>query len=169
MSWTNEFMESNAFKVKNIDEVEKVLELMGMDTCRTEDQAICFYGDEVYFDDDTEVILSLKPIEIDGERRNLLGIYNYSSNNCIDIDEVKEEHNLTEDDYMVVPITEYLQDQLTDDKQYIAITTAGYEGRSAGKFNPFGEVTVITKNGTEFVSLYSATQDILKRKHIIED
>lgn len=168
MSWTNEFMESNAFKVKNTEEVKEVLNLMGMDTL-TENDTICFYGDETYFDEDTEVILSLKPIEIDGQKKNLLGIYSYSSNNCIDIDEVKEERNLTEDDYMVIPITEYLQDQLADDKQYIAITTAGYEGRSGGNFNPFGELTVITKNGTEFVSLYSATQEILKKHNIIED
>ena len=165
MSWTNEFMESSAFKVKNTEEVKEVLNRMGMDTLVTEDNAICFYGDEVYFDEDTEVILSLKPIE----NKNLLGIYSYSSNNCIDLDEVKEEYNLTEDDYMVVPITEYLQDQLADDKQYIAITTAGYEGRSAGNFNPFGELTVITKNGTDFVSLYSATQEILKKHNIIEE
>lgn len=168
MSWTNEFMESNAFKVKNIEEVKEVLNLMGMDTL-TENDTICFFADETYFDEDTEVVLSIKPIEIDGQKKNLLGIYNYSSNNCIDIDEVKEEHNLTEDDYMVVPITEYLQDQLVDDKQYIAITTAGYEGRSAGNFNPFGELTVITKNSTEFVSLYSATQEILKKHNIIEE
>lgn len=169
MSWTNEFMESSAFKVKNTEEVKEVLNLMGMDTLVTEDNAICFYGDEVYFDEDTEVILSLKPIEIDGQKKNLLGLYGYNIMDSIDIDEVKEEYNLTEDDYMVVPITEYLQDQLADDKQYIAITTAGYEGRSAGNFNPFGELTVITKNGTDFVSLYSATQEILKKHNIIEE
>ena len=168
MSWTNEFMESNAFKVKNTEEVREVLTLMGFDTLVTKDNELYFFADETYFDEDTEVVLSVKPIEIDGQKKNLLGLYGYNIMDSIDIDEVKAQYNLTDTDYMVIPVTEYLQEQLLDDKQYIAITTAGYEGRSAGNFNPFGDVIVITKNSTDFVSLYSATQEILKKHNIIE-
>lgn len=167
MSWTNECTESNQFKVKNVEEVKQVLESMGFITY-VEDNSISFStsGEGVFFDESTEVVLSLNPIEIDGldKPTNFVGIISESCMESIDLEDIG--YDLTKDDVIVTPITEYLQDQLLDEKEYVTVTCAGFESRCSGSFSPFGDVTVITKNSMDFTSLYSAIDEILKKNSL---
>ena len=159
MSWTEQLTESNTFKVKNPNEVFKVLDLMGMDA-HVKDNEITFFGDsESYFDDYTEVVLSLKPLE-DGT--NLLGIISDFIEDSIDLDDLEE------DTYKVMDITDYLQDQLIDEKQYITITCVGFEGRMSGNNSPYGDITFITKNTIKFSSLARAEEQFKREVGIID-
>ena len=154
MSWTTEFLESNAFKVKNTEEVKEVIEYMGFSTC-IKDGYISFYSeDNEYFDEDTEVVLSLKPIE--GKTTNIIGIISDSCMESVDLEELEK------DTYIVQSITEYLQDQLADEKQYITIINVGFEGRMSGNYNPFGDLIFITKNIVKFSSLLATEQQFKK-------
>ena len=167
MSWTNECTESNQFKVKNVKEVKQVLENMGFVTY-VEDNSISFVtsGDGVFFDENTEVVLSLKPFTKEGQEEptNFVGIISDYCMESVDLEDIG--YGLTKDNVVVQPIVEYLQDQLVDEKEYIAVTCAGYESRCSGSFSPFGDVTFITKNTTEFVSLYKAVDDFLKKNNL---
>jgi len=164
MSWTTEFLESSAFKVKHPKEVKQVLELMGF-SVDTHDNQINFYStDNEYFDEDTEVVLSLKPITVEGkeEPTNIIGIISDSCMESVDLEELEK------DTYMVQSITEYLQDELTDEKQYITIMNVGFEGRISGNYNPFGDLTFITKNTVKFSSLWATEQQFKKECGITE-
>ena len=164
MSWTTEFLESSAFKVKNTDEVREVLICMGFAT-DLKDGFLSFYSqDNEYFDEDTEVVLSLKPFTREGETKptNIIGII---SDSCIESVDLSE---LEEGTYMVQSITEYLQDQLIDEKQYITITNVGFEGRMSGNSNPFGDIYFITKNTVKFSSLYATEQKFKEECGITE-
>lgn len=154
MSWTNECTESNVFKVKNTKEVKEVLELMGFVVYGDEDKGIDFVtsGEGTFFDENTEVVLSLKPISIEGEEKNLIGIISDYTNDSIDLDTVEEDYGVAEEEVQVVPLIDYLQDQLLD-KEHITVTCAGFESRMSGSFSPFGDVTIITKTEVRFVSL----------------
>lgn len=166
MSWTTEFLETNFFKVKNTDEVLSVLRKMGFETYQ-ENDTIMFYTDgETYFDEETEVILCKKPIQIEDTKTNFLGLISCNDIDSVDIQEVKETYNLKDEDIVVVSILDYLQDQLQDDKQYIAMTDVGFTGRTGGNSNPFGEVMMITKNMVMFKSLYSIIQEKLTELNI---
>jgi hypothetical protein len=168
MSWTNECTESNVFKVKNTKEVKEVLELMGFIVYGDEDKGIDFItsGEGTFFDENTEVVLAKKPISIEGVEKNLIGIISDYTNDSIDTGDLEEEYGVTEEDVMIIPIIEYLQDQLLDDKQYITVTCAGFESRCSGSFSPFGDITVITKNSTKFMSLSCAIDNILKEENL---
>lgn len=155
MSWTEQCTESSVFKVKNTKEVKEVLSTMGFDVYG-QDNEVYFFGDEnVWFDENTEVVLSLEPIEVEGETKNLIGLISDQICEPVDLD------SLEEGTYMVVPIVEYLQDQLVEGS-YISITCVGYTGRNGGNSEPFGDVTVITKNNSKFMSLRKAEKEILK-------
>lgn len=166
MSWTNECTESNQFKVKNAKEVKQVLENMGFITY-VKDNSISFGSDEgTFFNEDTEVVLSLNPIEKEEQEEptNFVGIISDYCIESVDLDDIG--YGLTKDNVVVQDITEYLQDQLVDEKEYITVTCAGYESRCSGSCSPFGDVTVITKNTTDFMSLYKAADDILKKNNL---
>ena len=157
MSWTNECTESNKFTVKDVNQVKHVLEDMGFDVYR-DDNSLSFVtsGEGVFFNEDTQVVLQ------DGEYIGIISDY---------IEEpvmLDEDGTLNGQEVKALYITDYLQEQLSDDKQYIAVTCAGYEGRSSGSYSPFGDVTVITKNNTEFVSLQRAIDNILAKNNITE-
>ena len=157
MSWTTEFLESSAFKVKHPKEVKQVLELMGFSTEVKDNQISFFSTDNEYYDEDTEVVLSLKPIIQDGEEpTNIIGIISDSCMESVDLSELKE------DTYMVQSITEYLQDELINEKQYITIMNAGFEGRMSGNYNPFGDMYFITKGTSKFSSLWTMEQQFKK-------
>lgn len=162
MSWTNECTESNEFKVRNPQEVREVLELMGFNVYESENGlSFVTSGEGTFFDEGAEVILSLRPISIEGEEKNLIGIISDYSNNSIDLDTIEDEYGVKDGEYMVTPVLEYLQDQLLD-KEYITVTCAGFESRCSGSCSPFGDVTIITKNNTEFFSLAQAVNKYLK-------
>jgi hypothetical protein len=163
MSWTNECTESNEFKVKNTREVIEVLELMGFDVYNEEGISFRTSGKGTFFDDSAEVVLSLKPVSIEGIEKNLIGIISDYTNDSIDLNDLESEYGVKEDEVMVVPITEYLQDQLLDNKQYVTITCAGFESRSWGSYAPFGDATIITKNDTKFFNLAQVVDNYLKR------
>ena len=162
MSWTNECTESNEFKVKNPQEAREVLELMGFDVYGN-DNSISFVtsGEGTFFDEGAEVVLSLKPISIEGTEKNLIGIISDYTNDGIDLNDLESEYGVKQDEIMITPIIEYLQDQLLD-KEYITVTCAGFESRCSGSYSPFGDVTVITKNDTKFFSLSQAIDSYLK-------
>ena len=160
MSWTTEFLESSAFKVKNTEEVREVLICMGFATTLKDDFLSFYSEDNEYFDEDTEVVLSLKPIE--GKDTNLIGIISDSCMESVDLSELEEGT------YMVQSITEYLQDQLADDKQYITIMNVGFEGRMSGNYNPFGDIYFITKNTVKFSSLWAMEQQFKKECNLAE-
>ena len=162
MSWTNECTESNEFKVRNPQEVREVLELMGFDVYEsTNGLSFVTSGEGTFFDEGAEVVLSLRPISIEGEEKNLIGIISDFSNDSIDLDTIEDEYGVKDGEYMVTPVLEYLQDQLLD-KEYITVTCAGFESRCSGSYSPFGDVTIITKNNTEFFSLAQAVNKYLK-------
>ena len=159
MSWTTEFIESSSFEVKNTDEVRSVLVAMGFNVCKSESGSLSFYSDDnVYYDEDTEVVLSLKPIIIEGldEPTNFIGIISDSCTESVDLSELEEGT------YTVQSITEYLQDQLADDKQYITIMNVGFEGRMSGNYNPFGDIVFITKSQMKSASLWSLESQFKK-------
>ena len=167
MSWTNECTESNVFKVKNTKEVKEVLELMGFDVHEdTDGLSFVTSGEGTFFNEDTEVVLAKKPISVEGVEKNLIGIISDYTSDSVNIDDLEEEYGVTEEDVMIVPIIEYLQDELLDEKQYITVTCAGFESRSRGSFSPFGDATIITKNSTDFISLYGAIGKILKERKL---
>lgn len=165
MSWTNECTESNQFKVGNVKEVRQVLESMGF-TTYVEDNSISFTtsGEGTFFDDNAEVVLSFKPIEKEDqlEPTNFVGIISDYSIESIDLHDIG--YNLSVNDVMVQSITEYLQDQLLNEDEHIIITCAGFESRCGGSFNPFGDVTVITKGGIKSNSLHQLVKEFLKSK-----
>jgi hypothetical protein len=169
MSWTNECTESNQFKVKNVKEVRQVLENMGFNVYESE-EGLSFgtSGEGTFFNGDTEVVLSLKPFtkEETDEPTNFVGIISDYCMESVDLDDIG--YGLTKDDIMVIPIVEYLQDQLKDEKEYITVSCAGFESRCSGSFDPFGDVTFITKNTVEFMSLYKAVDDFLKKNNLVE-
>ena len=162
MSWTNECTESNEFKVKNPQEVREVLELMGFDVYGN-DNSLSFVtsGEGTFFDEGAEVVLSLRPISIEGTEKNLIGIISDFSCDSIDLGTIEEEYGIKDGEYMVTPVLEYLQDQLLD-KEYITVTCAGFESRCSGSWSPFGDVTIITKNNTKFFSLSQEVNKYLK-------
>lgn len=169
MSWTNECTESNQFKVKNVEEVKQVLESMGFITYAGGNSiAFSTSGEGTFFDDNAEVVLSLKPIkkEEQEEPTNFVGIISDYCMESVDLENIG--YDLTKDNVVVQSITEYLQDQLQNEKEYITVTCAGFESRCSGSFSPFGDVTVITKNTTEFMSLYKAVDDILKKNNLAQ-
>ena len=151
MSWTNELTESSCFKVKHPQEVKQVIELMGLSVNLKENQIDFYSTDNEYFDDNTEVVLSLKPITIEGleEPTNIIGIISDSCMESVDLNELED------DTYVVQSITDYLQDELIDEQQYITIMSAGFEVRMSGNYNPFGDITFITKNTVKGASLWS--------------
>lgn len=162
MSWTNECTESNQFKVRNPQEVREVLELMGFDVYENENGlSFVTSGEGTFFDEGAEVVLSLKPISMEGTEKNLIGIISDFSCKSIDLNTVTEEYGVKDGEYMVTPVLEYLQDQLLD-KEYITVTCVGFESRCSGFNSPFGDVTIITKNNTEFFSLSQAVDKYLK-------
>lgn len=168
MSWTNECTESNLFKVINPKEVKQVLENMGFNVYESE-EGLFFGSDEgTFFNEDTEVVLSLKPSTIDGldGPTNFVGIISDYCMESVDLEDIG--YGLTKDDIMVVPIVEYLQDQLKDEKEYITVICAGFESRTNGSCSPFGDVTFITKNTTDFVSLYKAVDDFLEKNNLVK-
>ena len=153
MSWTNECTESNVFKVVQPQEVKEVLELMGFCVYENEEGlSFSTSGEGTFFDENTEVVLSLKPCNIEGEYKNLIGIISDLTCDSIDLNTISKDYGLKENEYMVTPIMEYLQEQLLD-KEYITITCAGFESRCSGSFSPFGDITIITKNNVNFESL----------------
>lgn len=160
MSWTNECTESNQFKVGNVEEVKQVLESMGFITY-VEDNSISF-TEGTFFDDNAEVVLSFKPIkkEEQEEPTNFVGII---SDCCESIDLHNIGYGLTTNDVIVQPITEYLQEQLLNEDEHIAITCTGFESRCSGSFAPFGDVTVITKTSINFKNLYQVAEEFLKK------
>ena len=164
MSWTNECTESNQFKVGNVKEVRQVLESMGF-TTYVEDNSISFTtsGEGTFFDDNAEVVLSLKPIEKEDqlEPTNFVGIISDCSIESIDLHDIG--YGLTTNDIMVQSITEYLQDQLFNEDEHIIITCAGFESRCSGSYSPFGDVTVITKTSMNFKNLYQLAEEFLKK------
>lgn len=168
MSWTNECTESNEFKVRQPQEVREVLELMGFNVYEsTNGLSFVTSGEGTFFNEDTEIVLSLKPISIEGEEKNLIGITSDYSNDSIDLDTIEDEYGVKKGEYMVTPLVEYLQDQLLD-KEYITVTCAGFESRCSGSFSPFGDVTIITKNNTEFFNLSQAVDEFLKKNNLAE-
>ena len=161
MSWTNECTESNQFRVKNVEEVRNVLECMGFNV-ENQDNLISFStsGEGVYFDDNTEVVLSIKPIPPTNE--NLIGLISDSIAESVDFDTLEEDYGLKQEEVLVIPIIEYLQDQLLTEEEYVIITCAGFESRCGGSFNPFGDVTVITQKNVKYSCLYNQAQNLLK-------
>ena len=161
MSWTCECTESTNFKVKNTKEVKEVLTDVGFDVYEKEGE-LSFFGEEgTYMDEECEVVLSLKPVEIEGELKNYIGLDNPQACDN-DYEEIMEELGLEEKDIMRVPIYEYLQDQL-EEGSYIVITNAGYEERTAGKYCPFGGVEIITKNTTDGYNLYCLADKLVEK------
>jgi hypothetical protein len=165
MSWTNECTESNYFKVKNTDEVREVFELMGYDVYVSKDNEIEISTDDEggFLDMEAEVVLSLKPISIEGTEKNLIGIISDCLNSSIELDDLEKEYGVTKNEVQIVPVEEYLQDQLLNEKEYIAITCAGFECRCSGSHSPFGEVTIITKNEVWWSSLASTMDEYLAK------
>lgn len=168
MSWTNECTESNKFKVNNTKEVKAVLEALGFEVfLNKEEETIQFFSDEgTYIDDYDEVVLSLKPITKEGnnEATNFVGLISDKLiTDSIDLENIG--YNLTKEDIIVTSIYEYLQDELLG-KEYIIITNAGFEGRCGGNSNPFGGVTIITKNTIKYASLTSITDEILEKLNL---
>lgn len=167
MSWTNECTESNRFKVKNPKEVKAVLETLGFEVYQNERdvEILQFFGDEgTYLEEEDEVVLSLKPITKEGcnEPTNFIGCISDNILDSINIEdkELLESYNLTKEDLVITKITDYLQEELLE-KEYIVLTSAGFEGRSSGNSNPFGDVTIITKNTIKGKSLYTITEELL--------
>jgi hypothetical protein len=164
MSWTNECTESNQFKVGNVKEVKQVLESMGFITY-VENDSISFStsGEGTFFDDNAEVVLSLKPIEKEGQEEptNFVGIISDYCMESVDLHDIG--YGLSTNDVMVLSITEYLQDQLYDEKEYITVTCAGFESRCSGSYSPFGDVTVITKTSINYKNLYQLAEEFLKK------
>lgn len=161
MSWTNECTESSFFKVKDTQEVKAVLEQMGFDVCDKYEEGIYFGSSEgTYFDENTEVVLSIKPVN----DKNLIGIISDYANDSVDLEEVKKEYG---EQIMVLSITEYLQDELLDNKQYIAVTCAGFESRLSGSHSPFGDVIIITKYDVKFIGLAHEVDKYLKEKELV--
>ena len=153
MSWTNCCTESNEFKVKDTKEVKSVLEHMGFIVYPNEDKdTLYIVGDEeTFFDENAEVVLSLKPIETDEGLTNLVGV----ALDCYwEVENMLQDFKLKEEDVMILPIVEYIQDQLVEGSAFI-LTSAGFEGRCRGNSSPFGDVFFITKNHVEFYSLAS--------------
>ena len=173
MSWTNECIESNYFEVKHIAEVKHVIERLGLCTV-IDNNKIMFYssGEGEYFDDNAEVILSIKPTEVlkDNNEIEITNLIEVISNNTMEtLDEILEINNLKQSDVCVQSIVEYLQDELIDEKQAIIITTSGFEQRCSGSFNPFGDVYIITKKHVDCMSLYGYTMQKLKELGISEN
>lgn len=155
MSWTNECTDSNYFKVKNPKEVRNVLESMGFDVYENEGSLrFITSGQGIFFDEDTKVLSSK---DTNGK---VLGVYSSTLNIS-----GNEEQRINPDEGVVTPVVEYLQEQLLD-KQYITITCAGFESRSSGSFDPFGDVTIITKQDVKFVSLAGAVRTYLKENNL---
>ena len=64
MSWTNECSESNFFKVKNTEEVRKVLEHLSFEVHENEGKIFLYGGseeDSAYLDEDAEVVIAKEP------------------------------------------------------------------------------------------------------------
>ena len=160
MSWTNECTESNRFKVENVEEVKQVLESMGFITY-VEDNFISF-DEGTFFDDSAEVVLSLKPIKKE-EQEELTNFVGIISDCCESVDLHDIGYGLTTNDIMILPITEYLQDQLFNEDEYIIITCAGFESHCSGSYSPFGEITVITKTNINSKNLYQLAEEFLKK------
>lgn len=169
MSWTEECLQSNCFKTKDPNEVGEVLSLLGLEPYVYDNDTIQIFGNTEggsWLDESAEVVLSIKPFEEEGKTKNLHGIISDCAGESIDLDELAEEYyNCTRDNIqdhvMVVPLIEYLQDELIDG-EIIEITCAGFEGRSAGNSCPFGYVEVITKTKHVSNSLYSMLEQLLK-------
>lgn len=164
MSWTNECTESNQFKVRNVEEVKQVLESMGFITY-VEDNSISFVtsGEGAFLDDSAEVVLSFKPIkkEEQEEPTSFVGIISDCCAESIDLHNIG--YGLTTNNVIVQPIIEYLQEQLLNEDEYIAITCAGFESRCSGSYAPFGDVTVITKTSINFKNLCQVAEEFLKK------
>ena len=165
MSWTCECTESTNFKVKNTKEVKEVLTDVGFDVYEDK-EGLSFFGEEgTYMDEECEIVLSLKPIEIEGELKSYIGLDNpqaYDIDSEHNPEELMEELGLEEKDVMRVPIYEYLQDQL-EEGSYIVLTNSGYEERTSGKCCPFGSVEIITKNATDSYSLCSLADKLINK------
>lgn len=166
MSWTNECIVSNYFEVKHITEVKHVIERLGLCTSINNNKIMLYNsGEGDYFDDNAEVILSIKPIEKvfeenEVETTNMVDVI--SDNTIETFNEILEINDLEEKDVICQNIVEYLQDELIDEKQAIIITTAGFDERCSEKYNPFGDVQIITKNNYTGMNLYNWTENTLK-------
>ena len=148
MSYTNICIQSNAFEVKDLQEVKRVIEAMDFVVYVVNEKYLQFYssGEGSWFDEDTEVVLSKKPIN----DNNLVGVVSECTE--FDLDDLLKQNNLTEDDVIIQPITEYLQDELIEGTGMV-ITTAGFESRCGGDSEPFGDVMLVTKNSIDFLAM----------------
>lgn len=167
MSWTNECIQSNSFRVKQPKEVAEVLELLGFITHQKDGAIALSTSGEggVWLDEDAEVVLSIKPFAQDGEMRNLHGIISDYTSSSSYLDNLAEEYyNCTidniQDHVMIVPLIEYLQDQLLDG-EHIEITCAGFESKANYNFDPFGYVEVITKDKHVSSGLTNLLEELL--------
>ena len=152
MSMTNCCTESNEFKVKDTKEVKSVFERMGFYAHLNKGLNTLYVigEEETYFCDTAEVVLSLEPIETETGLTNLVGV----TTDCFEgeVEDMLLDYNLKMEDVMVVPIIEYIQDQLIEGSAFV-VTSVGFESRSGGNSSPFGDVYFITKNHVEFYSL----------------
>ena len=148
MSYTNICIQSNAFEVKDLQEVKRVIEAMDFVAYVVDEKYLQFYsnGEGSWFDENTEVVLSKKPIN-DSNFVGLVGEYTE-----FDLNNLLKQNSLTEEDVMVIPITEYLQDELIEGTG-MTITTAGFESKCGGNSEPFGDVMLITKNSIDFLAM----------------
>lgn len=168
MSWTEECLQSNCFKTKDPNEVMEVLQLLGLEPYLYDNGTIEIFGNAeggAWLDESAEVVLSIKPFEEEeGKTKNLHGIISDYSLCSVTLEELAEEFYTCEidnihDHVMVVPLIEYLQDELLDG-EVIEITCAGFEGRSAGTSNPFGYAEVITKTKHVSSSLTNLLEEL---------
>ena len=169
MSWTNECTQTNTFRTKNNEEVKEVLELLGFDVYKNKDGLQAFGSEGTYLDENTDVVLSNKPHEDieTGELKYLHGIISDYTNESVDVDEVRETYKYTDKDYVVMPLIEYLQDMLSNDKEYITCTCAGFEGRTGGDSNPYGYVEFITKTTHKAKTLQCILDEYLTTEGLI--
>lgn len=153
---------SNYFKVKDKDEVIKVLENFNFETHRDErTDTIWFGGYDVFWDYDCLVALDKK----DGTLIFVMTEYPLHAEDIAtdkDITNALSDAGYTRDDVNIITLGEYLQDQVLPD-EHILVTETGNEGL---RYN-VGATCLITKKELMTFSCQDAAESYLVRQESI--
>lgn len=170
MTWTQECIQSNTFKVKNLSDVIVLFRNMGFCVYQEQDR-ITIIGSEDGADTDFEdiqvVLLKNGTVKSTWQgvdyQTTLLGYVNPNrdigvSDILYETNKIYPDLNVSADDVEVVEFIPYIQRELLEGERFV-ITTAGFEGRTSGTFNPYGSVEIITKGEHAYHSLYELALD----------
>lgn len=154
---------SNYFKVKDKDEVIKVLENFNFETYRDErTDTIWFGGYDVIWDYDCLVALDKK----DDALIFVMTEYPLHTEDIAtdkDINNALSDAGYTRDDVNIITLGEYLQDQVLPD-EHILVTETGNEGL---RYN-IGATCLITKKELRTFSCQDAAESYLVRQESIK-